>query len=247
VAENVRDQERRRRSEKRAERRPTDDAPSPEEAGTGGENSRDDLSGTAKRALATAATAAAVGALAGAAKSVLDRRRRSSRRRDERADDEDAQDAGGSGESATAEAEPADEHADDDTDERALPADGGEPDADMSTAARGDVDEDGSDDRGSEAERRRTPQRGVSSADAANIIERATDQVEQLLGLEPERVSGIERANGAWSVTVEVVELHRIPDSTDVLSSYLVVLDDSGDLIRVERTRRYHRSQIEEG
>ena len=244
MAENVRDQERRRRSEKRAERRPTDDAPSPEDAGTGRENSGNDLSGTAKRALATAATAAAVGALAGAAKSVLDRRRGSSHGEEP---DEDPQETGGSGDSATAEAEPADEHTDDDIEERELGADDDEPEADASTAARGDADREESDDRGTKPERRRTPQRGVSSADAANVIERARDQVEQLLGLEPDRVSGIERANGAWSVTVEVVELHRIPDSTDVLSSYLVVLDDSGDLIRVERTRRYHRSQVEEG
>ena len=42
-------------------------------------------------------------------------------------------------------------------------------------------------------------------------------------------------------------ELRRVPDSTDVLGSYAVALDSSGELEGYQRTRRYYRSQVEEG
>jgi hypothetical protein len=91
------------------------------------------------------------------------------------------------------------------------------------------------------------PKRGASSSEAAGIIEQAREHVAALLGKEPESVSGMSRENGAWSVMVEVVELHRVPDSTDVLSSYEVVLDDDGGLVHLERRGRYHRGQVEGG
>ena len=79
----------------------------------------------------------------------------------------------------------------------------------------------------------------------AEIVVKAREQLRGLLGREPESVSGIERTNGHWSVTIEVIELHRIPDSTDVLASYELVLDDDGNVARMVRRRRYLRSQIE--
>jgi hypothetical protein len=42
-----------------------------------------------------------------------------------------------------------------------------------------------------------------------------------------------------------VVELRRIPDSTDVLASYELVLDDAGNVARMARKARYLRSQAE--
>jgi hypothetical protein len=48
-------------------------------------------------------------------------------------------------------------------------------------------------------------------------------------------------------VTLEVVELRRIPESTDVLASYDVELDGDGGFLRFERGRRYNRSQAEGG
>ena len=77
-------------------------------------------------------------------------------------------------------------------------------------------------------------------------MDQARSHVENLLGKEAESISGIAKQDGRWSVTVEIVEVHRIPDSTDILASYEVVLDDDGDLIRLERQGRYRRSQVEE-
>jgi hypothetical protein len=48
-------------------------------------------------------------------------------------------------------------------------------------------------------------------------------------------------------VTLEVVEVSRIPESTDVLASYQMELDDDRNLRRYDRVRRYHRSAAERG
>ncbi len=74
----------------------------------------------------------------------------------------------------------------------------------------------------------------------------AKQQLEDVLGSEAESVSGLERVDGRWTVTLEVVEVRRIPESTDVLASYEVVLDDDGAIISMQRRHRYRRSQVEE-
>ena len=91
------------------------------------------------------------------------------------------------------------------------------------------------------------PEHGAASGDVAEIIERAREHVEGVLGSEAESVSGIQRSNGHWCVTVEVVQLRRVPESTDVLASYAVVVDDDGGLISLQQTRRYRRSQADDG
>ena len=82
---------------------------------------------------------------------------------------------------------------------------------------------------------------------APQIVRRAIEQVAELTGREIEGVNGLERNDDGWVVTLEVVELRRVPDSTDVLGSYAVAVDARGKLGGYRRTRRYYRSQVEEG
>ena len=84
---------------------------------------------------------------------------------------------------------------------------------------------------------------------ATEMVKRAVEQVGTLTGRPVEGVLGVRRNGdeGGWRVTLEVVELRRIPDSTDVLAAYEVEVDDDGDLREYRRTRRYYRSQVEEG
>jgi hypothetical protein len=85
-------------------------------------------------------------------------------------------------------------------------------------------------------------------AGTAQVVRRAIEQVAMLTGREIEGVNGLERnGDGGWVVTLEVVELRRVPDSTDVLGSYAVSVDERGELEGYTRTRRYYRSQVEEG
>lgn len=78
---------------------------------------------------------------------------------------------------------------------------------------------------------------------AGEIARTAVRALAELTGRRPENVLGLRRDEDGWKVTVELVELSRVPYSTDMLGCYVVSLDDDGELIGYERTRRYVRSQ----
>jgi len=77
------------------------------------------------------------------------------------------------------------------------------------------------------------------------IARRAAALVSTLTGHAPESMASLERCDGGWRVGVEVVEVARIPDAADILAVNDVRLDDHGDLISHQRTRRYPRGQLE--
>jgi hypothetical protein len=79
------------------------------------------------------------------------------------------------------------------------------------------------------------------------VAERAVEQMQELIGRPVEGVTGLERDGDEWTVTLEVLELQRIPTTTDVLGRYEVKLDKGGELTGVERTRRYARGEAGEG
>ena len=85
---------------------------------------------------------------------------------------------------------------------------------------------------------------GISGREA---IQQAREQLEEMMGRPVEAVLGMERDEDGWMVTVQVVELRRIPNSTDVLGSYAVDVDGGGDVVGYRRTRRYYRSQADDG
>lgn len=96
-------------------------------------------------------------------------------------------------------------------------------------------------DRGDGSRRRRG-----SRASPGDIARRAALQLGELRGLEVEGVTGFQRTDGGWRVLVEVVEVSRVPTSTDVLGAYEVELDDEGELVGFERLRRYVRGRAGE-
>jgi hypothetical protein len=82
---------------------------------------------------------------------------------------------------------------------------------------------------------------------AAQIARHAREQMGELTGHPVEGVLAVRRDdNDGWLVTVQVVELSRIPSSTDVLGAYELSLDKGGDVQEYRRTRRYYRNQVEE-
>ena len=101
--------------------------------------------------------------------------------------------------------------------------------------------------RESRSRAKREPARGVGRDEFGEIATQARELLRSVRGVEAESVSGIGRTSDGWKVTLEVVELRRIPESTDVLASYEVELDGDGDFLGFERGRRYHRSQAEVG
>jgi Gas vesicle synthesis protein GvpO len=96
------------------------------------------------------------------------------------------------------------------------------------------------------AERRKggRDRNGLSGREA---IARVRRDLPQLLGRPIESVLGVQREDDdGWMVTVQVVELSRIPSTTDVLASYEVTLDQEGELLGYRRGRRYYRNQTDQ-
>ena len=89
------------------------------------------------------------------------------------------------------------------------------------------------------ARRHRRPAR----LSGGQLAQRARQELAEITGLEAESVTALARADDIWSVTVELLELPRMPDTDDVLGSYEAQLDDSGELLRYRRVRRYPRSR----
>src|SRR5690348_17137416 len=88
---------------------------------------------------------------------------------------------------------------------------------------------------------------GSSKLSGREAIERVRSDLPQLLGRRIESVLGLERGeDSGWNVMVQVVELSRIPHSTDVLAAYAVTLDKDGELTSWRRRRRYYRNQTDE-
>jgi hypothetical protein len=81
---------------------------------------------------------------------------------------------------------------------------------------------------------------------AAELAQAALTTVNELTGFQTEAVTGLEWDGEAWDVTVDVLELPRVPNTTDVLASYVVQLDERGTLRGLKRLRRFVRGQAEE-
>jgi hypothetical protein len=224
--------------ERRSQPEPLEEA---QEALVGGD-------GSLKRAAMTAAAAAIAGGLAGAAQELLSRR----------GEHDEAV-----GEDGEPQAE-ADEQEHAEEDERDEPSAEAEEDNAVEDDEEGDAEDEELDADGNENEEPHAEADARGDADvepgqgsapgnggappgrATELVRAARRQIEELIGETPESVSGVRRTDGGWAVSFEVVEVRRIPETTDVLSSYEVTVDDDGNLLDLERRRRYRRSQVDD-
>ena len=69
-----------------------------------------------------------------------------------------------------------------------------------------------------------------------------------ITGYPPEATTALDwdEDAGTWRVTVEVLELARVPNTTDVIGAYEVRLDPQGSLHGYNRLRRFSRGQTRE-
>ena len=79
------------------------------------------------------------------------------------------------------------------------------------------------------------------AATATQVAAQAARELLELTGKGAEGITGLERSDDGWTVQVEVVEVRRIPDTTDVLALYEIQTDDHGSLQGYRRIRRYAR------
>jgi hypothetical protein len=124
---------------------------------------------------------------------------------------------------------------------RARTGDGG-PDGEETVRPERDAEGDG---QGNDGKEHDGEQHADSAIQAPAAARRAARYVAEFTGRLPEGVISVERHNGEWQVGVEVVETHRIPDTTDVLAIYEVCLDGGGRLLSYRRKRRYARGELD--
>ena len=79
---------------------------------------------------------------------------------------------------------------------------------------------------------------------ADEIAVRAKAALARITGLSADRVSAVMLEPDGWHVTVDLIELRRIPPATDVLAAYEALFAPSGALLSYRRTLRYLRDQI---
>ena len=85
----------------------------------------------------------------------------------------------------------------------------------------------GNDGRGA----RRSSRRQGNRLNAAKAGGAALRQITELIGKQPEGVTGVDRGEDGWVVGVEVVEDRRVPSSSDILAIYEIELDMDGELM----------------
>jgi Gas vesicle synthesis protein GvpO len=218
-------------------------APGQETSGRNGELAR-----TAAKVVGPALAAALLAAAAAAAKGLLERQRGSEEQTQPKDMEESPQqpapeeDEESAAEDAAGAETPAPEQAQGPSDEPESDQAGDE----GAGAATGEERPQAAEDAEEPDEQEQDVAEGVSGGEAGEVVAQARRQLEGLLGVEPERVSGLARENGGWSVMLEVVEVARVPESTDVLGTYELRLDDDLKIVSVNRERRYRRSQVDE-
>jgi hypothetical protein len=74
---------------------------------------------------------------------------------------------------------------------------------------------------------------------------RAMDTLAELVGCPAEGITAIRRNDDGWVIEVEVLEVERVPETSDVLASYEVEIDNDGEIVEFRRLRRYLRTQTE--
>ncbi|WP_328305759.1 gas vesicle protein GvpO [Actinomycetospora sp. NBC_00405] len=72
----------------------------------------------------------------------------------------------------------------------------------------------------------------------------ALAEVAELTGKDVEKVVALRRDGEVWVLDVEVVDLRRVPESTDFMATYRVHLDDADNVLELRRVRRYVRAWV---
>lgn len=98
-------------------------------------------------------------------------------------------------------------------------------------------------DESSEGETTRATAAGQSAMKPMEAGAKASSQLAQLTGKAADGIVGLQATEDGWLVTLETVEVARIPPSTDLIGVYEVHLDHDGDVRGYERVRRHVRGQ----
>lgn len=78
------------------------------------------------------------------------------------------------------------------------------------------------------------------------LIRKVKDELHELTGFTADSVTEVNATEDGWEIIVNLLELKRIPASTDLLAAYRITLDRDGNVVGYARVRRYLRDQVME-
>lgn len=71
--------------------------------------------------------------------------------------------------------------------------------------------------------------------DIKELAERAKSQLAEVTGLKPVTVTSTSKDEQGWHITLDMLEMSRIPPATDVLGDYDVLIGEDGNMLKFER------------
>ena len=79
--------------------------------------------------------------------------------------------------------------------------------------------------------------------DIKELAERAKSQLAEVTGLKPITVTRTFKDEQGWHITLDMLEMARIPPATDVLGDYDVLVGEDGNMLKFERRRTRLRGE----
>ncbi len=67
------------------------------------------------------------------------------------------------------------------------------------------------------------------------VAEQAKSQLAEVTALKPVTVTGTFKDGQGWHITLDMLEMTRIPTATDILGDYEVLMDEDGNMLKFER------------
>ena len=83
----------------------------------------------------------------------------------------------------------------------------------------------------------------MNTTNLTHLVENTKLRMAAMTGLEYDTISQLDPSEGGWKMVIDMLEHRSIPRTQDLLSSFEVVLDGAGELVRWKRTGRYTRGQ----
>jgi hypothetical protein len=75
------------------------------------------------------------------------------------------------------------------------------------------------------------------------VFDRAKEQLTVITGRDPDSISAFAPSEDGWELTIEMVDIDKIPPTTSVMASYQLEVDDEGNILEYQLMDRYVRGQ----
>ena len=76
-----------------------------------------------------------------------------------------------------------------------------------------------------------------------SLAERAKEQLAEVTGFSPAAAVGGFKDEEGWHITVDMLEMARLPESTDIIGTYAVTLDLEGNMVKFEKKQSRMRGE----